>query len=211
MDSLVYGLTLKPYGDSIRQSRRLLVRLSQSKFAELAGVTPQAIHKAVKSGLLVRDGSKLDTDHVDNLDYLDKKLGPSLDRKLKKIVNTPQKKKKAHPHQEELTRRSFELQKMELDLEERKLKLEQQTIDNRRQAGRLLDFDVAEYLFLGYLDAISREVLGIPKKLEATIENFVKEGDSLGLIARITQELTTAMMEIKNDQKAAIDDWQSEL
>lgn len=44
--------------------------LSHAKFAKLAGVTRQAIYKAVKSGNVRKDGTKIDTEDPFNREYL---------------------------------------------------------------------------------------------------------------------------------------------
>lgn len=81
-----------------------------------------------------------------------------------------------------------------------RLKHEQDRIKLQKEAGNLIEWELAQFLFTGYLERINTETLMFPKKFENKIEQMIH--DLLirsPIISTITDESTkTAVIEILN-------------
>lgn len=94
----------------------------------------------------------------------------------------------------EIARAKAELEKMKL----------------KREAGELIEFKLAEFLFLGYLEKLNVELLSLTKKLEPIIDNLVKERDTRGVLKRFSREFENIINEVKKAQEKDLQEWDEE-
>jgi len=59
--------------------------------------------------------------------------------------------------------------------EEQKLKIEQKKIELELAAGNLIEWSLAEFLFIGYCERHCTETLQFPKKLEPKVEHLIND------------------------------------
>jgi hypothetical protein len=94
-------------------------------------------------------------------------------------------------------------QELEQKVEMRKLQL-------KKQASELIEYQLAEFLFFGYLERINMELLGITKKLAPTIDNLVKEKKPDAILKLLDREFEKMLIEAKTAQKEDVRKWKEE-
>ena len=87
---------------------------------------------------------------------------------------------------------------------------EQKKIKLKREAGELIDFKLAEFLYLGYMEKTNIELLGLCKKIEPMIDNLVKKGDTKGVIDLFNRNFENILTEVKKAQADDLEAWQEE-
>ena len=129
--------------------------------------------------------------------------------------NQTQKRKKPTKAEKELQELHEEAQKaalMEPILKVKKLEFETERKENdlRKQAGELIEFSLAEYLFFGYMEKANNEILRLVKKLKPIIINLVNEQEPEELLKRLQRELETILVDLKDQQKRDLMNWRAD-
>lgn len=108
------------------------------------------------------------------------------------------------------------IQKAELN----RFKIEQERIALKRAAGQLIEYSLCEYLFIGYLERLNRELLDASKKTTKEIEMKIQDamqtkaipGDVAKQIAKIiTRETEAAIRAVVSEQKKDVEEWRDDL
>lgn len=89
-------------------------------------------------------------------------------------------------------------------------KVQQERLAIEKDAGHLIEWDLAKFLFTGYLEKLNIETLNIFKKNEAFIVNYCAENDPKGLVSFLKREFENILIEIKKKQKHDIERWRRE-
>jgi len=96
------------------------------------------------------------------------------------------------------------------------LKIEQEILKVAKEAGQLIEFELADFLFFGYIERMNRELLGFPARIknETTlmIQDAIKEKLDPGEVAEriikiIVREFEAIIRETKKDQKRDVQEW----
>lgn len=107
------------------------------------------------------------------------------------------------------------IQKVELN----KYKIEQEKLALKKEAANLIEWDLCEFLFTGYMERINRELLAFPKRISKNIELAIQDAAQTkqtpeavaAIVAKlITRETETIIREVKAAQKAEVEAWKSE-
>ncbi len=214
--------------------------LTQSDFARLAQVSRQAISKNIANGILVLTGNGLDMKNDDNALYLEKRGITEIPNEIiQKYQKKSRKKKKAIPppvrkksNQQVIVknrskkssevngqnsslpvspvRRNLQLRKLELEIQEKEVKVANQIFIQKKQRSEVVEWNIADFLFFGYLEKINLDLLRMPKKIEPIVENLVKEGKTREIIRRFEREITTIIREVKKNQVETVQKWREE-
>ena len=100
--------------------------------------------------------------------------------------------------------------KLEEDIREKQIKNQTLEIKLRRENHEIIEWNLAEYLFFGYLERLNTDLLKLGEKLTVVIENFVQDGDAGGILKRLKREHTSIIKEIKKAQALDLKNWQKE-
>jgi hypothetical protein len=165
------------------------------------------------------DGSlKIDIDHPDWLEMLERRSqekqtysskGVRNSDKLKqyketKTVHTENKFDIETIHAESLYAKAkqeiLKAEQLEYKNEIDRLKLE-------RAAMNLIEYNLAEYAFLSYMDKVNLGMLRMVKKLKPIIVNLCAENEPTRILELIQQETEQLIITVKDQQKKAIEDW----
>ena len=87
---------------------------------------------------------------------------------------------------------------------------EQKKIKLKKEAGELIEFKLAEFLFLGHIEKLTVEILGLCKKIEPMLDNLVKKGDTKGVIELFNRHFENILTEVKKAQSDDLRDWEAE-
>jgi hypothetical protein len=82
------------------------------------------------------------------------------------------------------------------------LKVTGEQLKVEKDVGNIIDYELAEFLFFGYMDKVNVEIGRLPRKLEGEIG---KKGSKL-----LEKELNTILRMIKKQQKADVNKWRRE-
>ena len=85
---------------------------------------------------------------------------------------------------------------------------EQKKIKLKKEAGELIEFKLAEFLFLGHIEKLTVEILGLCKKIEPMLDNLVKKGDTKGVIELFNRHFENILTEVKKAQSDDLRDWE---
>lgn len=113
---------------------------------------------------------------------------------------------------DDLEEESMRAKLMEPILKNRSLehKIEMNTLELKKAAGELIEFQLADFLFFGYMERINLELLGITRKIAPIIDNLVKEKKTEDILKRFNREIEIILKEIKAEQEKDIKQWQDE-
>ena len=89
-------------------------------------------------------------------------------------------------------------------------KIEMNKLELQKEAGNLIEYQLAEFLFNGYLEKMNIEVLKLPDKVDPIIRNYCKENKPNEIIKLFKRELETILVEIKRAQKEDVKKWREE-
>lgn len=107
------------------------------------------------------------------------------------------------------------IQKVELN----KYKIEQEKLALKKEAANLIEWDLCEFLFTGYMERINRELLAFPKRISKNVELAIHDGAQTGktpeataavICKLITRETETILREVKAAQKVEVETWKQE-
>ena len=80
----------------------------------------------------------------------------------------------------------------------------------KRQQKILIERDLSEFLYFGYMDRMNVDLLKIAKKITPRIRNLVREQQPDEIIKTINREITVVIREVKKQQKAELEKWLEE-
>lgn len=103
------------------------------------------------------------------------------------------------------------LEEQILKNEQIRYKNEQEKIKLLKGAGELIEYSLADFLFIGYMEKASSDLLGMMKRLEPIIINLVKEGDCKGIIKRVNKDIKAILIEVKKSQAEDVRKWRRDL
>lgn len=91
----------------------------------------------------------------------------------------------------------------------KKIKLgnEQIEIELAKQKGSLVPYEMANWLFISFMEATNTELLRLPKKLEADIINFCRDNNATGIIELYNRQTSAIIQAVKDNQKKALKEW----
>lgn len=89
-------------------------------------------------------------------------------------------------------------------------KIEQEKLKLEKEAGNLIDFELAEYLFFGYIERANTEILRLTHKIKPIIINLCNENKPEAIIKRFNRELEAILIEIKDSQKIDVKQWRAD-
>lgn len=89
-------------------------------------------------------------------------------------------------------------------------KIEQSKIDLLKKAGDLAEVEFMKFVYLGYMEKVSIDLLRMTKKLETRMKAFVEEGDYKGLAKLIDKEHSLILATVKKNQKEDLKKWEKE-
>jgi len=127
-------------------------------------------------------------------------------------VETRGRKPKVDKYAGDLEELVFESKKASLNEQIHKSKLAEYKVEKERLAiekevGELIDYQLADFLFFGFMDKMANELLRLPKKLEPQIVNLAKEKEYNGIIKLLTREHENVLKDIKTQQLADLKEW----
>lgn len=185
--------------------------ITQKEAARLLDISQQAVQKKVngtpRPSWVYRDSARhswrIDGDHPDFLAL------------IKKVEDAEEAELSSAELDAASRRAQLEIHIQKVDLN--KYKIEQERLKLEQAAGKLVEWSVCEYLFLGYLERINRELLSYPARLEKKIELAIQEGvhatlppsQIAGEVRKmIVRENEAVIKETKAAQKKDIEGWE---
>ena len=103
-----------------------------------------------------------------------------------------------------------QLKKQPLKNEAQEFINERKKLELLKEAGDVMEFQVGDFLFFGYMEKCNNDIISMTKKLKLKITNFVNERDVDGLIKLIDKEHKSILSTIKKNQKKDVKNWQKE-
>lgn len=194
----------------MKRKQRLI---SQSAAAKAAGVSIQTIGRKVRKEprpeWVVYDTEetawRIDADHPDFVKYCqgDTPGGQSFETTQSLAQASAQAQLEIH------------IQKVELN----KYKIEQEKLALKKEAANLIEWNLCEFLFTGYMERVNRESLAFPKRISKKVELAAQESIQTGktpeaiaatVCKLITREMETILREVKAAQKTEVENWLQE-
>lgn len=111
---------------------------------------------------------------------------------------------------------SQEIQKYDLN----NIALEKKRIELKLQAGDIVETTLAEFIFIGYLEKLNRELLAMPKRIIREVGLIVKDGiytkeDEKTITTKmmkvVDREIEVILRDVKKQQKKDITNWRDSL
>lgn len=96
------------------------------------------------------------------------------------------------------------------EIREKRIKNQILEIKLRKENYGIIEWDLATYLFFGYLERLNNSLLKLDEKVATVINNLVQEGDADAIIKRYKREHTSLIKEIKKAQAADLKNWKAE-
>lgn len=88
-----------------------------------------------------------------------------------------------------------------------KFKTEKEKMAIEKEAGILIEFDLANFLFFSYMEKMNLQMLGLMKRNQARLENLIKERDPKGVEKLVNREIKNILIDIKKQQQKDLDEW----
>lgn len=107
---------------------------------------------------------------------------------------------KTKSHKATLMKPIQEMEKRTYEIEKRKVELE-------REAGGLLEFQMAEFLFVGYLEKMNIDLLSFMKKIRPIIKNLCNENKPEEIEKRVNKEITLILKSISTAESKELKKW----
>ena len=179
-------------------------KLTQSAFADKAGVSRQNISSLIKKGLLIKEDGKLNIENETNKFYLQqrkenpriitnpgnaKKKTTSQKKPIKKVSRETKtvKKKPAVKKQEESENTEdtqdnkdepLTMQKQRLEIEKLKEQRDKLKLENEKSRGLLCETETLGQALIGYCIALNKNLLDQPRSFIDEFEASLKMGKS---------------------------------
>ena len=103
-----------------------------------------------------------------------------------------------------------DLEEQVLKNELHRFKIEQEKLKLKKEAGQLIEMSLANFIFLGYMEKMNIELLGLCKKIEPIIINMAKEKDGKGILKRFNREFQNIIVGVKKSQSDDLEEWREE-
>ena len=103
-----------------------------------------------------------------------------------------------------------DLEEQVLKNELHRFKIEQEKVKLKKETGQLIELNLANFIFLGYMEKMNIELLGLCKKIEPIIINMVKEGDGKAVLKRFNREFQNIIVGVKKSQSDDLEEWREE-
>lgn len=177
--------------------------MSKNMFASFSKETPTPNKKSVPKKKMVpkkRAGKKSTTEK------------PEPETKQSKNKSSDENNFKNSPEILDLTIESHiaNLKKQPLKNEAQEFINERKKLELLKEAGDVMEFQVGDFLFFGYMEKCNNDIISMTKKLKLKITNYVMEKDVDGLIKLIDREHKSILSTIKKNQKKDVKNWQKE-
>ena len=167
------------------------------------------------------DGSlKIDIDHPDWIEMLERRSHEKQTFSSKGVRNSDKLKeykqsKTIQPKKEnDFDIETIHAESLYAKAKQEILKAEQLEYKNEidrlkleRAAMNLIEYNLAEYAFLSYMDKVNLGMLRMVKKLKPIIVNLCAENEPTRILELIQQETEQLIITVKDQQKKAIEDW----
>ena len=126
---------------------------------------------------------------------------------IKTIYNKSEKK-----GIDDLLKESDRANIMEPILKSKKLQneIEKQDLELKKTAGEVIEYQLGEFLFFGFIEKGFTDLLSISKKIRPIIENLCKENKPKDILKRYDREISSVLEEIKSQQKKDVKKWKEE-
>lgn len=89
-------------------------------------------------------------------------------------------------------------------------KNEQEKLKLMKESGGLIEYALADYLFVGFMELTNSQILQLMKKIEPVVVNMCKENDPKAILKRLTRDLEAIIRDVKDNQAAAVKTWKKE-
>jgi len=147
-------------------------------------------------------------------------LADELEKTWGKKKVPEKKKKKEKPIEPEKEPQEFDdlyeesakakLEQEVLKAEQLKYKNERERLKLMQEARELIKFDMAEFLFFGFMEKTNFEILRLLRKIEPVIKDLCNENQPMELINRLTHDLEAIIKDIKRQQQETVKNWKEE-
>lgn len=87
-------------------------------------------------------------------------------------------------------------------------KIEQERLKLEKESGKLIEYSLAEFLFIGFMEKTNLQMLGMIKKLEPDLINLCRENEPQELLRLLTTNIESVVIDIKNQQKKDVENWE---
>lgn len=161
----------------------------------------------------VRRGNAWQEQRHDDVSSIGNKGGSkSGDKKSTPVAHLKTDTAGTHDEIDELREKSNKAKLLEpiLKAESMQHKIEMNKLELQKEAGNLIEYQLAEFLFNGYLEKMNIEMLKLPDKVDPIIRNYTKENKPDEIIKLFKRELETILVEIKRAQKEDVKKWREE-
>jgi len=135
--------------------------------------------------------------------------------RLSKGNTSPTKKPSAKNTTGEKDKRTVDtvklrIQELQERVREKEIKNEILYLQMQKNSGNVIEYALAEFLFLGHLEKLHIDLLRIGKKIEPIIDNLVKERRTREIIKRYQNEIETSIREVKKASAEDVKKWDKE-
>ena len=103
-----------------------------------------------------------------------------------------------------------DLEEQVLKNELHRFKIEQEKVKLKKETGQLIELNLANFIFLGYMEKMNIELLGLCKKIFPIIDNMVKENDTKRIMKRFNREFQNIIVGVKKSQSDDLEEWREE-
>ncbi len=195
--------------------------LTQSKAAETFSISRAALCKKAKynpaPGYFIQSGKHLmvETDHPEWIALMEKRnkkgvFSSGTPKKPAKPAGKAVKKKIDKKTARAMADNAAEVKEQNrIKMESMSLDVEMKKIEKQKKVGTIIDFDLANFLFFGYMERLNVELLNLSNKIAPMIENLVKEGDFAGVLSRFHKEHQKILKAVKKSQAKDLKDWEN--
>lgn len=151
------------------------------------------------------------------------------ERRKKEALPKPPKKKKPKPRKKEQlkaikdecasvekikpeskTLKSLKLEELREKIRGQKIKNNIATVRLKKDEGLAIPTNMAEFLFFGFMDKCTTDLLLISKKVARRLESLIVANDSKGIQKLYDSEISLALYEIVKQQKKDVEVWVEE-
>jgi len=89
-------------------------------------------------------------------------------------------------------------------------KTEQEQLKLMKESGGLIEYALADFLFIGFMELTNSQILSLLKKIEPVIVNMCIENNPKGILKRLTRDLESIIRDTKDNQAEAVKKWRTE-
>ena len=153
---------------------------------------------------------------------ISKKDIKNIQKPIKKVEEPQQKKEKPVEKKIKKSKDMIDLENLErkyriailkepiLKTEKLHYIVEQEKLKIEKEAGNLIEYEFAEFLFFGYLEKANTEFCRLMKKIQPIIINLCNENKPKAIIKRFNREIESIIIDIKARQAEDAKNWKKE-